>query len=296
MAAWSGASRGGYWGSLFFVTAVRWFGRWPAYAVAWFVAGSFLVLAPAARRASQGYLARVGVAPTLPNVWRHLFAFASCLVDRLVHANQGDAAFNLVSEGLEAIVPGTLLVTAHTGDWELAGRMLNDRLGHRLTIVVRDAEAADVRRALAKVAAVNRPEVLVADGMVALAIVRALRAGRVVAVQGDRCVDDRMLRVDFLGDPAAFPLGPWLVAASARCPVVLAFGAKTDLTTYRFRAVRFELPPGRASESAGPAAAAYASALAAWVREHPLQWFNFYDFWLVPEPTPNVQALSSELP
>lgn len=290
MAAWSGQSRGGYWGSLFFVLAVRWFGRWPAYAVAWFVAGSFLLLAPAARRASQGYLSRVGITPTLPNVWRHLFAFATCLVDRLVHANQGDAAFQRDSDGLELIVPGTLLVTAHTGDWELAGRMLNDRLGHRLTIVVRDAEAPHVRAALAKVAAVNRPEVLLADGMVALAIVRALRAGRIVAVQGDRCVDDRVQWVDFLGAPAPFPLGPWLVAASARCPVVLAFGAKTDVRTYRFRAVRFDLPPGRASESAPLAVAAYAAALAAWVRQHPFQWFNFYDFWLAPDPPPVAAA------
>jgi predicted LPLAT superfamily acyltransferase len=70
--------------------------------------------------------------------------------------------------------------------------------------------------------------------------------------------------------------------------VVLAFGAKTGWTTYRFHAARFDMPQGRASQAGAEAARRYAAALAGWVSAHPFQWFNFYDFWAPPrwEPAP----------
>lgn len=282
MAGWSGRSRGGYAGTLFFVLAVRGFGRWPAYAVATVVAASFLGLAPAARRASRAYLRRHGRTGGLVDVWRHFYVFACSLIDRVVHAAEGDGAFAVRSSGLEHIAPGTLLVTAHTGNWELAGRLLKKRLPARLSIVVWPGEVEAVRAALAHVPATDQPDVIPADGMAALSIARALRDGGVVAVQADRCIDDRVVWHEFLGAPAPFPLGPWLVAAATRCPVVATFGARLDARTYEFVAIAAPATDDRGRDAAVAASRWYVGELERWLVRHPLQWFNFFDFWSAP--------------
>lgn len=247
MAGWTGASRGAYLGNLFFVVAVRFFGRWPAYFVATVVAAVFLILAPSATYASRRYLLHVRGRAPLRDVWTHFRTFSLSLVDRLLHRAQGDAAFQIESEGLHHIQPRTLLVTAHTNNWELAAGPLK-------------------------------------NGMASIAIARALRAGEVVALQGDRCVDYRVIWCPFLGEPAPFPMGLWLLAGAAQCPVVAAFGSRLEGGRYRFQAFPRPAQEGRGRPAAEAKARWYVRTLEDWVRKTPYQWFNFCDFWTVPVP------------
>src|SRR5262249_55868672 len=117
---------------------------------------------------------------------------------------------------------GLVVVTAHLGNWELAGRMLA-RDGARPTHVVVEAEADPaverfLRGGQASVRFVTR-----SAPTTSLALVAALRRGEIVAVQGDRALGTRGdVPHPFFGAPALFPIGPFLLARAALAPGVPA--------------------------------------------------------------------------
>jgi KDO2-lipid IV(A) lauroyltransferase len=218
--------------------------------------------------------------------------FAMCFSD-LVSTNRQPAARLLAYLGsvtgtgsLEGLTGGIVSVTAHVGNWELAGRLLADRAVRRTHVVVAPDEAPELERWVRRDG----------DGMrfvprthpgISLELLAALRRGEVVALQGDRALGSRGdLPIPFFGRPAPFPLGPFLLARAAGVPVVPAFCILGP--DYRY-IVRIAAPiiVRRGEEAA--AARAWVAELEAVVRAHPTQWFNFFDVWnSLGEPMPSA--------
>ena len=112
---------------------------------------------------------------------------------------------------------------------------------------------------------------------IGVALVSALRRGEIVAMQGDRAIGTRgHATIPFFGRPAWFPLGPFVLAAAARVPVVAAFCVLGPTRRYT---VRLE-PPIHVERGAEEAAArTWVASLERVVRDYPTQWFNFFDVW-----------------
>ena len=95
--------------------------------------------------------------------------------------------------------------------------------------------------------------------------------------------DARVSWVPFLGRPAAFPHGPFLLAAALRCPVLLMIGLRVSATTYEV----FVEPLAHDVALAGPDRArrldelvgSYVRRIEEYCLRAPYQWFNFYDVW-----------------
>jgi predicted LPLAT superfamily acyltransferase len=87
----------------------------------------------------------------------------------------------------------------------------------------------------------------------------------------------------FLGRPARFPLGPFLLAGLLGCPVLLTLCLRTD--DARYQTVVKPLTPGQVvpraerEKCAGELLEAYARMLEEACCRAPRQWFNFYEFW-----------------
>ncbi|MBU1664233.1 MAG: glycosyltransferase family 2 protein, partial [Gammaproteobacteria bacterium] len=87
---------------------------------------------------------------------------------------------------------------------------------------------------------------------------------------------------DFLGAPAPFAQGPYILASLLKCPVYLFFCLRQN---ERFHihfeqfAERIELPRKTRAAALQALAQRYSKRLAHYCRQAPLQWFNFYDFW-----------------
>ncbi len=98
-----------------------------------------------------------------------------------------------------------------------------------------------------------------------------------VPVQGDR-----LARADFLGAPADFPAGPWLIASVLRCPV-WGLSCLHEADGYHARisplAPRVELPRANRQAALDTHAAGFAAWLEQSARRSPYDWFNFYPFW-----------------
>jgi lauroyl/myristoyl acyltransferase len=208
--------------------------------------------------------------------------FAMCFSD-LVSTNRQPMA-RLVShvtiaDDLERIMSptgGFISPSAHVGNWELAGRLLAGRAARTTHVVVAEEEAREleqwVRRDGNGVRFVTRSR-----PTVSLELVAALRRGEVVAVQGDRALGTRGdVLIPFFGKPAPFPLGPVLLASAVGVPMVPAFCLLGADYRYLIKVLEpMKVPRGGEEE----AARAWVTVLEGVVREHPTQWFNFFDIW-----------------
>jgi Kdo2-lipid IVA lauroyltransferase/acyltransferase len=208
--------------------------------------------------------------------------FAMCFSD-LVSTNRratGELATYLGriegADDLAGLSGGLISVTAHVGNWEMAGRLLATRSARPTHVVVTPDEAPElgrwVRRDGDGVRFVPR-----AHPGIGITLLSALRRGEIVALQGDRAIGTRGdVFIPFFGRPAPFPLGPFLLARAAGVPVVPAFCLLDDGHRYTVRVT----PPIKVNRGEEESAAhAWVSLLEGVAREHPTQWFNFFDIW-----------------
>lgn len=242
-------------------------------------------LMPAEQAAIRKTLARVtgAAGPGLEALTVGTFTdFAMCFSD-LVSTNRQPASRLTAQigrvEGLERLAGlerGFISLTAHVGNWELAGRLLAGRTARPTHVVVAEEEARGLARWVRRDGDGMRFVTRSRPG-ISLALVAALRRGEVVAMQGDRALGTRGdLWISFFGRPAPFPIGPFLLARAVGVPLVPAFCMLGP--DYRYLVtIGAPLQVERGGEE--DAARAWVAVLEDVVRARPTQWFNFFDVW-----------------
>src|SRR5262249_3705587 len=205
--------------------------------------------------------------------------FAMCFSDwmstnRQPVARLGEAIAYIEGEDrMAGLSPPLISLTAHVGNWELAGRLLAGRTERTTHVVVAEEEALHleqwVRRNGDGVRFITRSR-----PTISLELVAALRRGEVVAVQGDRALGTRGdALIPFFGRPAPFPLGPFLLARAVGVPLVPAFCVLDRDGRYTVKVVD-PIVVRRGSEE--DAARTWVSTLENVVRQYPTHWFHFF--------------------
>lgn len=297
--AWTGKSRGTGGGWRLVVVLQRFLGRRAVYALGTILAAWYVVFAPSARRGLESYLARrLPERSFLAGSFAVFRDFAHALLDRLTFAAEGPRAFDYVREGQEQLIGafseprGAILLSAHVGNIEVSAGPSSTPTGEsgsrikKLHVLRFEAPGDHGRAVIAAMPDAWRPQVIpvnMAEGFSTLAVVRALRAGAVVAMMGDRVIDDRTVTVDFLGAPCRFPAGPWFVAALARVPVLVVGAFQEGPGRYRIIAAEpmncvFDRKRTR-EDQVQEWAQVYADHIGAMVRRYPTQFYNFHDMW-----------------
>ncbi|MBL8483847.1 MAG: glycosyltransferase family 2 protein [Rhodocyclaceae bacterium] len=259
-----------------------------------------------ARRASLDYLRRLAgrragmPEPGYANAYRHMLAFAESALDKLagwsgrLPAPAIDFPARAEFDALLASGRGAVLVGGHLGNLEMLRAIASRDKVARITAVVYSEHARRFAAALAAVNeqyGVNLLHVPDFGPDTAIALRERVDRGELLVIVGDRtppAQTGRTVQADFLGAPAAFPQGPYILAWLLECPVYLLFclrGAGGYRICFEHFAERIELPRARRDAALREYAQRYANRLEALCLEAPLQWFNFFDFWRRPPET-----------
>ena len=177
---------------------------------------------------------------------------------------------------------GTVLVTCHFGNWDVAARSLA-RYGRPFNLVMaREANetTADYVREARERAGMR---VLLSDSSVygPFNMLRALRRNEIVALQLDRPIGgDGARPVEFFGAPATFQSGAIRLARLAGTPILPVFVARRGPRHYRI-VVGQERFVGRSAtpDEMDGILAGIVAEFEALVREYPDQWFQFAPYW-----------------
>ncbi|MGL6567691.1 glycosyltransferase family 2 protein [Aeromonas dhakensis] len=295
--------RGSLLGMQIMLASYRLLGRRGFSLLLYPVIGYFWLTGRAQREASRAYLARLetfasaqGVAlPTEPrSSFRHFLRFGEAALDKLA-GWRGDITEQEVelvgAEHYQAAInsgKGVLLLGSHLGDLELCRALGSRKQGLRINALVFTRHAARFNALLKQInpdSHLNLIQVQELGADTAILLKEKLEQGEWVVIVGDRTSVTREKRViwaDFLGAPAPFPLGPFVLSSVLGCPVYLMFGLKEQ---GRFR-VHFEpfadgqpLPRQGRQQILASRVQAYADRLQHHCLHAPLDWFNFFDFW-----------------
>lgn len=178
---------------------------------------------------------------------------------------------------------GCILLTAHAGNYELGGLLLKS-LGLEIHAVYKPDRFEAVERLRTRI----RRQVGVIGvpvdgvGFSTLPLLKLLREGRLVGMQGDRDFSLNGLPIPFFGSTAYFPRGPWELAAMTGAPVIASFffmDAELRFHAKFFEPIHVEGERSKRMASIEQGMRQYVRQLEALVRAHPDQWYCFYPFW-----------------
>jgi KDO2-lipid IV(A) lauroyltransferase len=261
-------------------------------------AGLFFGLLPRARRSVEGNLAQalgeVGPAAVRRAAYRLFVNYAQSVANVYrVHAGAPlpvkvryvgrERVYRIVESGR-----GLVTVTGHLGPWQLTPYAVSaEGALPPMTIAMAEEPSAAVAELETRYRARLRIVYTTRSAFSLLDLAAVLRRCEIVGIQLDRHLGGPHLTLPFLGRPAAFPLGPAMLARTTGCPIVPVFAVDPD-GRRRAMEVRYEEPieVARTAHRAADLAQAMSRVVGVYeryVRAYPTQWFNFHDFWQAPK-------------
>lgn len=301
----------GLWGMRIMLTVWRLLGRRAFSLLLWPVVGAYWLTATTARKASQGWISRVRqqlqlrqmpVPPRLTS-YRHFMRFGHAMLDKVsswrgelrlghevVFAPGAEAALDITSPG------GKLLLASHLGDVEACRALAHLDGAKTINALVFTDNARrfkQIMQEMAPQAGLNLIPVTDIGPETAMLLKEKLDAGEWVAIVGDRIALEptrsgewRVNWSPFMGQPAPFPQGPFILASILRCPVLLIFALQQQ-GKLRIHCEAFAdpllLPRGERQRALQETIDRYAERLEHYALQSPLDWFNFFDFWRLPD-------------
>jgi len=295
MSSWEGKTRGGVLGYKIFIWILKKTGISFAYFFLRFVVLYFVFTSGKAFSSIFYYFRKIqkyNIIKSFISVFQNYYIFGQVLLDKiaLLAGLETGLTFNFEGEEhLQQMQKGGVLVSAHVGNWEIAGQLLN-RLEKKINIILFDAEHQQVKKYLTDVMSQRNVHFIIIrdDYSHLLEIREALANHEIIAMHGDRFIEgNKTVQLNFMGEPALFPLGPVHLASRFRVPVSFVFAVKERRKHYHFFATPLLHIPGHANLHQRDAALTeavkvYVGKLEEILKKYPLQWFNYYPFWSVP--------------
>ncbi len=264
----------------------------------------FWVTAPKARKASAIYLRRVErtahLKPNSLSTYKHIHTFACVLLDRVFMLSEQSNKFDTTMQrfpemkALHESRTGGLFIGAHFGSFEALRVLGTQDPGNHLALpnlIVRMAMYEENARKINTILEAINPNanqhvISLGQPDAMLQLDETVERGEFVGMLADRSLEiSACTPIEFLGETALFPTGPFRLAMVLKRPVYLMFGMY--LGSNRYEICFEQLPPpttnGNAranrTEQLTQWQLAYVNRLEHFCCTAPYNWFNFYDFW-----------------
>ncbi len=253
------------------------------------------------RAASLQYLQRVSVylsdnqlQSTAFTSYRHFISFANSLIDKLAAWSGSISLDEVEYHNREMIInhieksQGLFIFGSHLGNLEVC-QVISSLRKNVMVNVLLHTKHAEKFNALLKsysdLEGLNLIQVTDMNAATAMMLQDKIEAGELIVVAVDRTPvtkGGRVVEVDFLGYPALFPQGPFILASLLKCPVYTLFclREKNKLAIYFDHfSDGLNFPRKQRESTLQKCVQDYANILQRYCLQAPLQWFNFYDFW-----------------
>lgn len=265
----------------------RFFARFWLYPITLY----FYLTSAQVRKASANYLKRInGLTGNPWQVAKHIFYFSATILDRVYFLTDQFHRFDIKVHGLEHIEElketgkGAILLGAHLGSFELLRA-----LAIHNTIPVKILMYQDHNAMITKVFNSLNPEVAhsvinLANDNAMLKMNESLNAGNMVGMLGDRYVqNDKQISCQLLGDNVNFPSGPMTLATITQAPVFFFCGVYCGKNRYEIHIEKIadatKLDRSKRENHVTQTTQKYVDRIEYYLKKHPYNWFNFYDFW-----------------
>jgi predicted LPLAT superfamily acyltransferase len=288
MSHWKGQSKGSVLGYRIFVFCIQKLGIRTAYLLLVFVAFYYFMTAWNSNRSLYYYLRyrlRYSLGATVIGFYRSYFTFGKVLIDKTAISAGMRNKFTYEFDGIEILKSalerknGGILLSAHIGNFEIASYFLEDiNIENRINLVISDREHQAIKAYLSKVARKSSIKFIVIqeDLSHVFAINEALTNNELIVFTGDRYMEGtKTLRAQLLEKETQFPAGPFLIASRLKVPVIFVYVMKEPNLHYHLYAREVEIK----HRDAQGLLLSYCESLSTMIKKHPLQWFNFFDFW-----------------
>ncbi len=288
--SWQGKSAGNKLGYRIFIAILRFAGTRPAYFLLRFVALYYFLFSPTRKymryffRERQGY----GWWHSLRGMYRNYYIFGQTLIDKIVVMSGMKAPYTFEFDGehhIEEIMAGGnggILISAHAGNYELAGYYFK-RLPVKVNIIMVDNEREQIKQYLESVMNDRKLNIITIkdDLSHVYEISNALKNNELIAIHADRfVVGSKTIEGTLLGEKALFPMGPFVLAATFKVPVSYVFCFKETATHYHMSSSPPQEYKQQKQVAITQALADYIKELETKLKLYPEQWFNYYDFWM----------------
>ncbi len=290
MPSWQGKSAGTALGYKIFIALLKGAGVGAAYFLLYFVSCYYFLFARSSRYILY-YLRqrlRFGWWRSRRYLYRNYYSFGQSLIDRIVVQSGIKNPFTFDFDGEEylhemvAMKKGGLLLSGHIGNWEAAGHLL-ERLNTRINIVMFDGEHEKIKEYLHSVTGEKNANIIVIKDDLShiYAINEAFSNNELVCMHADRFTEGiKTITVDFLGEPARLPAGPFILAAQFKVPVSYVFAMKESKYHYHFYATPvLQYDFSNKNAAIHLMSRDFAAEMEKMVHRYPDQWYNYYDFW-----------------
>lgn len=292
---WDGQSQAKVLGFKIFVFILNTFGLSPAYFILRFVSFYYFLFSKPNKYIRQYFIQAHGYSPLKARLatYKNNFILGQTIIDKVAVMAGMKNPFKVIHkngsmlEEISSIGKGGILVSAHIGNWEVAGQGLN-RLGTAFNILMYSNEKEDVKQYMDGVMKEKKINIISIDEETKSHIIelhKAFTNNELVVMHGDRFREGaKTLTANFFGKPAHFPAGPFIMAAKFGVPLCIAFAVKTNTRTYQFsieQPIQVARVRGEAQleKVCQELLLQYVAKVEEMAKAYPHQWFNYYDFW-----------------
>lgn len=290
MPQWEGKSKGTSAGYKIFVFLIKNIGIGGAYLLLRFVSLYYFLFSRSTSKPILSFyriMLKFSKLKSLKLLYLNYFKLGQTLIDKVALMSGARTNFTFDFDGeqhlREMITKGSggLLLSGHLGSWEAAGHLLK-RLNTRINIVMYDGEDANIKQYMDAVTGEKSFNIIyVKDDLGHIyKINQALSNNEIVCMHADRFLPgNKTISADFLGMPAKFPEGPFLLAQRLKVPVVYVYAFKETNTHYHFYSTDIKYFDAQKGDTVQIVLDDYVKSLETMVRKYPEQWFNYYNFW-----------------
>ncbi|HNY22242.1 MAG TPA: hypothetical protein PKO22_08865 [Treponemataceae bacterium] len=301
----------GFWQMKFMLGTYRLFGTKRLRVIIYPIVFCFYAFAPKVRKLSRKFLTRAAIhagkpLPSRMDPFRHVVSFAYSMIEKIA-AWSGDVdldRINFHEDDVRSLIArledgkGAVVICSHVGNMELLRALATHdktRVSRKfmVTSIVDFSGTAKFNRLIEEISPESMMHLVSAKDMgvdTVLDLHARLERGELLVIAGDRTsstAPDKVEEVSFLGEDAEFPQGAFILASLMDAPVYFMFGVREDdldpVSPYDLRVFKAatEFTGSRKERRAKIRAIVteYVLLLERFVGEHPLQWYNFYDFW-----------------